>query len=78
MSVNGGAGAAVIVDNLSQTFLVGNALLNGTDRAKNMEVWVWYASVLSVRLVYGEVNHHAPAHKLLDVYKRQHHSSPVV
>ena len=28
MSVNGGAGAAVIVDNLSQTFLVGNALLN--------------------------------------------------
>ena len=30
-----------------------------------MEVRVGYASVLPVWLVYGEVNHHAPAHKVL-------------
>ena len=30
-----------------------------------MEVWVWYAAVLPVWLVYGEVNHHATAHKVL-------------
>ena len=30
-----------------------------------MKMWVWYAAVLPVWLVYGEVNHHAPAHKVL-------------
>ena len=30
-----------------------------------MKMWVENAAVLLVRLVYGEVNHHAPAHKLL-------------
>ena len=39
-------------------------MLNGADRAKHMEVRVWYAAVLPVWLVYGEVNHHAPAHKV--------------
>ena len=29
------------------------------------QVWVWYAAVLPVWLVYGEVNHHATAHKVL-------------
>ena len=40
-------------------------LLDGADGAKHMEVWVWYAAVLPVWLVYGEVNHHATAHKVL-------------
>ena len=35
----------------------------GTPWTKHMEVWVWYAAVLPVWLVYGEVNHHATAHK---------------
>jgi hypothetical protein len=30
-----------------------------------MKMRVWYAAVLPVWLVYGEVNHHAPAHKVL-------------
>lgn len=30
-----------------------------------MEVQVWYAAVLAAWLVYSEVNHHAPAHKIL-------------
>ena len=33
--------------------------------AKHMEVWVWYAAVLPVWLVYIRVSHHAPAHKVL-------------
>ena len=40
-------------------------LLDGADGTKHMEVWVWYAAVLPVWLVYGEVNHHATAHKVL-------------
>ena len=42
-----------------------SVFLDGTDRAKNMEVRVWYAAVLPVWLVYSEVNHHATAHKVL-------------
>ena len=30
-----------------------------------MKMRVWYAAVLPVWLVYGEVNHHATAHKVL-------------
>ena len=30
-----------------------------------MKMWIGYAAVLPVWLVYGEVNHHAPAHKVL-------------
>ena len=41
------------------------AFQNGPDGAKHMEVGVGYAPVLLVRLVYGEVCHHAPADKLL-------------
>ena len=40
-------------------------LLDGTDGAKHMKMWIGYAAVLSVWLVYSEVNHHATAHKLL-------------
>ena len=44
---------------------VTTVLLDGADGTKHMEVWVWYAAVLPVWLVYGEVNHHATAHKVL-------------
>lgn len=40
-------------------------LLDGTDGAKHMKMGIGYAAVLSVWLVYSEVNHHATAHKLL-------------
>ena len=34
-----------------------SVFLDGTDRAKNMEVWVWYAAVLPVWLVYLSLIH---------------------
>lgn len=40
-------------------------LLDGTDGAKHMKMGIGYAAVLSVWLVYSEVNHHATAHKVL-------------
>lgn len=38
--------------------------LDGTDGAQHMEVRIGDTTVLLVRLVDGEVHHHAPAHKL--------------